>query len=143
MKNMKKSPKSAKPTTITATTPKNVKEYLARVPPSSRGAFLKLRQVVRSAAPPDAIEELSYGILAIRQKKVLVWYGAFAAHCSLFPTASLIAAFAKELKDYPTSKGTIKFPRSKPIPVALVRRMVRARVAEARKARDAKQKAKS
>ena len=78
-----------------------------------------------------------------KKGKVLVWYGAFAEHCSLFPTAAVIAAFVKDLKGYPTSKGTIKFPRGKPIPVALVRRIVKARVAQAAGARDAKRKTRS
>jgi uncharacterized protein YdhG (YjbR/CyaY superfamily) len=126
-----------------ATAPKTVREYLARAPASSRSAFLKLRQTIRSAVPPDAIEELSYGIPAFRRGKVLVWYGAFAEHCSLFPSASVVAAFAQDLKAYETSKGTIKFPLSKPIPVALVRRIVRARVAEVGRREDKRRKSKS
>jgi uncharacterized protein YdhG (YjbR/CyaY superfamily) len=66
---------------------------------------------------------------------MLVWYAAFANHCSLFPTAAVIQQFRKELKDFSTSKGTIQFPLDKPLPVALIKKMVKARVAqnEARK----------
>jgi len=61
---------------------------------------------------------------------VVVWYAAFANHCSFFPTAAIIEAFKKELKGYPVSKGTIRFPLDKPLPSALVKRMVKARVAQ-------------
>jgi uncharacterized protein YdhG (YjbR/CyaY superfamily) len=59
-----------------------------------------------------------------------VWYAAFSDHCSLFPTASVIKAFKKELKDYRVSKGTIHFPVDKPLPAALLKKMVKARLAE-------------
>jgi len=80
--------------------------------------------------PPDATEIISYKIPAFKHKKVLVWYAAFANHCSLFPTASVIEAFKDELSGFSTSKGTIHFPLDKPMPVELIKRMVRARVAE-------------
>jgi uncharacterized protein YdhG (YjbR/CyaY superfamily) len=59
-----------------------------------------------------------------------VWFAAFSDHCSLFPTASVIKAFKKELKDYRISKGTIQFPVDKPLPADLVKKMVKARIAE-------------
>jgi len=61
---------------------------------------------------------------------VLVWFGAFSNHCSLFPTASVIKAFKNELRDFSTSKGTIQFPIDKPLPTALVQKLVKARVAQ-------------
>jgi uncharacterized protein YdhG (YjbR/CyaY superfamily) len=80
--------------------------------------------------PREAVETISYGIPAFKDEVVLVWFAAFANHCSLFPTASVIAKFKAELKDYSTSKGTIHFPLDKPVPISLVKRIVKARVAE-------------
>jgi uncharacterized protein YdhG (YjbR/CyaY superfamily) len=61
---------------------------------------------------------------------VLVWFAAFSNHCSLFPTASVVEAFKKELSGFSTSKGTIHFPTNKPVPTALVKKLVKARVAQ-------------
>jgi uncharacterized protein YdhG (YjbR/CyaY superfamily) len=88
----------------------------------------QIRDAIRSVVPLEATEVISYKIPAFRHKKVLVWYAAFSNHCSLFPTASVIEQFKDELKGYSTSKGTIHFPLDKPMPVALIKRMVRARV---------------
>jgi uncharacterized protein YdhG (YjbR/CyaY superfamily) len=109
--------------------PKNVGEYFARVPEPARGFLSKMRASIRSAVPPEATETISYGIPAFKHKRVLVWFAAFANHCSLFPTASVIATFKNELKGFSTSKGTIHFPLEKPVPVALIRKLVKARVA--------------
>jgi uncharacterized protein YdhG (YjbR/CyaY superfamily) len=114
---------------------KTVEEYLAGVPKATRGTFKKLRAAVRSAVPRDAVETISYQIPAFKQKVVLIWFAAFANHCSLFPTASVIDDFKAELKDFSTSKGTIHFPIDKPLPTALVKRIVKARVAEGKKKR--------
>jgi uncharacterized protein YdhG (YjbR/CyaY superfamily) len=86
---------------------------------------------VRQAAPKDAVEAISYGILALKTERVLVWYAAFAKHCSLFPSASVLARFRDELKGLVVSKGTVQFPVDAPLPVGLVKKLVRARVAEA------------
>jgi uncharacterized protein YdhG (YjbR/CyaY superfamily) len=109
---------------------KTVADYRKDIPRASRKAFDRLRSCVQSAAPADAVETISYGIPALKSSKVIVWYAAFADHCSLFPTASIIAAFADELKTYRTSKGTIQFPLDRPVPVALVKKLVKARVAQ-------------
>jgi uncharacterized protein YdhG (YjbR/CyaY superfamily) len=110
--------------------PKNVDEYLARVSEPARSTLKKIRAAIRSAVPRQATETISYGIPAFRHKKVLVWFAAFSDHCSLFPTASVIEAFKKELKGFTISKGTIQFPTNKPLPAALVRKMVKARIAQ-------------
>lgn len=112
-------------------TPKTVDEYLASVPENSRAAFTKLRAAVRSAVPSQAAETISYGIPAFKEGKVLVWFAAFARHCSLFPTAAVIAEFQEELKDFSTSKGTVLFPNDKPLPIALIKKLVKARAAQA------------
>ena|SRR2546425_12411727 len=110
--------------------PKNVDEYLAGVPEPARSTLNKIRAAIRSAAPPEAAETISYGMPAFKYKGVLVWFAAFAKHCSLFPTASVIEMFKNELKGFATSKGTIQFPTDKPLPAALVKKMVKARVAQ-------------
>src|SRR2546423_14332529 len=106
---------------------KTVDDYLARVPEPARGTLMKIRAAIRSAAPAGTIEVISYGIPAFRHKEVLVWYADFAKHCSFFPTGAVIEAFKGELKGLATSKGTIQFPTDKPLPAALVKKMVRAR----------------
>jgi uncharacterized protein YdhG (YjbR/CyaY superfamily) len=110
--------------------PKNVDEYLAGVPEPARGTLSKIRAAIRSAVPPEATEAISYGMPMFKYKGPLVWFAAFSNHCSLFPTASVIEAFKNELKGFSTSKGTIHFPTDKPLPIALVKKLVKARVAQ-------------
>lgn len=113
--------------------PKTVEEYLARVPESSRRTFLELRAVIRSAVPKDAVETISYRIPAFKHKQMLVWFGAFSEHCSLFPTSSVIEAYKNDLKDFFVSKGTVQFPIDQPLPTALIKKLVKARVAQVEK----------
>lgn len=108
--------------------PKSVDEYLAGIPEPARSTLSKIRAAIRSAVPSEATEILSYGVPAFKHKKILVWYAAFSNHCSLFPTASVIEAFKDDLKGFSTLKGTIQFPIDKPLPTALVRKMVKMRV---------------
>ena len=89
-----------------------------------------MRAAIRSAVPKDALEIISYGIPAFKQKRILVWYAAFSNHCSLFPTAAIIDKFKRDLKPFSTSKGTIHFPTNKPLPTALIKKLVIARVAQ-------------
>src|SRR3989454_9807965 len=110
--------------------PKNVDEYLAGVPQPARSTLNKIRAAIRSPVPPEATETISYRIPAFKYKGVLVWFAAFSNHCSLFPTASVVEAFKNELKGFSTSKGTIHFPTDKPLPTALVKKLVKARVAQ-------------
>ncbi|MGA7858407.1 MAG: DUF1801 domain-containing protein [Terracidiphilus sp.] len=108
-----------------------VDEYLAKVPEPARGTLNKMRAMIKAAAPAEATEGLSYGMPAFRYKGALMAYAAFKDHCSVFPMqASLIDAMKDELKDYRTSKGTLQFPLDKALPAALVKKMVKARVAE-------------
>jgi uncharacterized protein YdhG (YjbR/CyaY superfamily) len=128
MKNRKSSASTSPQKTNAA--PKNIDGYLARVPEPARTTLSKLRAAIRSALPPEASETISYRIPAFKHKQVLVWFAAFSDHCSFFPTAAVIAAFKSQLKPYSTSKGTIQFPTNKPLPSALVKKMVKARLAQ-------------
>ncbi len=110
--------------------PKNVEEYLAGVPEPARSTLNKVRAAIRTAVPPGTTETISYGIPAFKHNGVLMWYAAFANHCSLFPTGAVMEAFKKELKGFATSKGTIQFSTDKPLPIALVKKLVKARVAQ-------------
>ena len=117
--------------------PKTVDEYLARVPEPAHSTLMKIRATIRTAVPAEATEALSYGIPSFKYKGTLVWYAAFAKHCSLFPTAAVIDKLKNKLKSYSISKGTIQFPVDKPLPAALVKKVMKARVAqvESKKAR--------
>ena len=108
-----------------------VKAYFARVPEPARTTLDKVRTAIRAAVPKDATEGLSYGMPAFRYKGALVAYAVFKDHCSFFPMqASLIDEMKEELAHYRTSKGTLQFALDKPLPAALVKKMVKARVAE-------------
>ena len=111
--------------------PKTIDQYLAAVSDDQRAVLEKLRKTIRAAAP-QAEECISYGLAAFRLNgKPLVGFGASAKHCAFYPmNGSTVAAFKNELKNYDTSKGTIRFPASKPLPAALVRKLVKARIAE-------------
>jgi len=110
---------------------KTVEEYLAGVPEPARSTLNKVRVVIRSVAPAETTEVISYRIPAFKSPKgMLVWYAAFSDHCSLFPTASVIGKFKEELKDFRVSKGTVHFAVDKPLPAALLKKMVKTRIAE-------------
>ena len=110
------------------------REYFAAQPPPVRKRLKAIRDIVRALAP-DAVEVFSYRIPGFKLNgKPLVWYAAFRQHTSLFPmTAAIRRANAAALKGYKTSTGTVQFPLDEPLPVALVKRLIKARIAEARK----------
>lgn len=110
---------------------KSVDGYLAALPKEQRAALERLRGIIRAAAP-EATETISYGMPAFKDHgRSLVGYAAFKRHCSFFPmNAGLITRFADELAPFSTSKGTIRFTVDRPLPKALVRKLVKARLAE-------------
>src|SRR5215472_3447235 len=110
--------------------PKNVDEYFARIAEPARSMLDEMRSAIRSVVPKEATEVISYQIPAFRHNGILAWYAAFAKHCSLFPTAAVIEDFQDELKGFTVSKGTIQFPVDKPLPVALIKKLIKARVKE-------------
>jgi uncharacterized protein YdhG (YjbR/CyaY superfamily) len=115
-----------------------VEEYLAAVPEPARSTLQKVRATIRSVVPAETTEAISYGMPAFKYKGPLVAYAAFANHCSFFGMdGDVLEEFKDELKSYSTSKGTIRFPPDKPLPAALIKKLVKARVArnEAKKKR--------
>jgi uncharacterized protein YdhG (YjbR/CyaY superfamily) len=111
--------------------PKTIDEYLASVKADHRQALEKLRQTIRAVAPK--VEEcISYGIPAFRLNgRSLVFFGAWPNHCSFYPGSSAtLKKFQDDLKDFETSKGTIRFTPDKPLPATLVKKLVKARVVE-------------
>ena len=112
----------------------SVAAYLRAVPPAPRAALQKLRKTIKAAAP-KATEAISYGIPMFKHHGMLVGYAAFKDHCSLFMSTVLAKAYKKALAPYHTAKGTIRFTAAKPLPAALVRKLVKARVAQNEAAR--------
>jgi uncharacterized protein YdhG (YjbR/CyaY superfamily) len=112
------------------TKPDTIDAYLAALSEDKRAALEKLRRDILAAAP-KAIECISYGMPAFRHEgRVLVWFGAATHHCAFYPGAWPIEACRADLAGYDTSKGTIRFPPGKPLPSRLVRKLVKARIAE-------------
>ncbi len=111
-----------------------IRAYLAAQPPKAREVLKEIRDAIRAVAP-DAVDSFSYRIPGVKlDGKALVWYAGFTHHVSLYPIGDAIRKrFAAELEGYETSKGTVRFPLDKPLPVTLVKRLVRARVEDVRK----------
>jgi uncharacterized protein YdhG (YjbR/CyaY superfamily) len=108
--------------------PETIDEYLSPITPEKRAALNRLRRTIRTAFP-RAEECISYGIPAFRlDGRVIAWFGAAAGHCSFYPGGA-VDEFKSELGDYETSKGTIRFQPEHPLPAALVRKLIKARIA--------------
>lgn len=114
---------------VSAKKAETVDDYLATVPEDARVTLEKLRKTIKAAAPM-ATEVISYQIPMYKHHGMLVGFAAFKNHCSFFPGAKPIATHKDELKAYETSKGTIRFPVGKPLPAALVKKLVKVRIAE-------------
>ncbi|HVP55403.1 MAG TPA: DUF1801 domain-containing protein [Candidatus Eisenbacteria bacterium] len=120
-----------KTTKKSAAVPKTVEEYLAATPEPHRSTLRKVRGVIQSVLPAEATEVISYRIPCVMYKGMLLGYAAFAEHCSLFGMSStLLGPLKEDLKKYSTSKGTIRFPVDKPLPPALIKKLVKAAIAE-------------
>ena len=115
----------------TKTKPRTIDAYLARANPEQRAVLEKLRQTIHAVAP--GVEEvISYGLAGFKLNgRPLVYFGAWANHCAFYPASSSLAkTFQGQLKGFETSKGTIRFTPDKPLPTALVKKLVKARIAE-------------
>jgi uncharacterized protein YdhG (YjbR/CyaY superfamily) len=111
--------------------PETIDDYLANVKPGHRKTLQKLRQTIQTAVP-TAEECISYGIPAFRvNRRLLVFFGAWANHCALYPgSAATLKNFRNELRNFQTSKGTIRFSPDKSLPAALVKKLVKMRMEE-------------
>jgi uncharacterized protein YdhG (YjbR/CyaY superfamily) len=112
-------------------TPRDTETYLAALPTDQRAALEKVRAAIKAVAP-EAVEAIAYQMPAFKYKgRPLAYFAAFRDHCSLFPASgAVIEANAAALAAYDVDKGTIRFPASKPLPAALVKKVVRARIKE-------------
>ena len=110
--------------------PASVDEYINGFSDETRNILLKLRDIIRSTAP-KAEEYIGYQIPAYKLHGSLVYFGGFKNHCSLFPASkNVLVQFKDELADYKTSTGTLQFSLSKPLPVTLIKKIIRSRVKE-------------
>lgn len=108
-----------------------IRDYLASAPEPARRMLTEIREAVRACVSAEATEVFSYGLPGFRYKGALLWYGAFKSHIGFFPgSPPMIKSLAEELRDYKTSKGSIQFPFGKSVPVALVKKIVKLRIAE-------------
>jgi uncharacterized protein YdhG (YjbR/CyaY superfamily) len=110
---------------------KTVDEYLANLPEPARSTLAKVRAAIFSALPPEAIETISYRIPAYKYKGLLVGFAVFTTHCT-FATMSppVIEAFADDLRNYETADSIVRFPHDMPLPAAMIRKIVKARIVE-------------
>jgi len=106
-----------------------IDEYIAAFPKDIQEKLEKLRQTIRKAAP-EAEEVISYQMPALKLHGILVYFAAFKNHIGFFPTASGVEAFKEELASYETTKGTVRFPLYRPLPLPLIGKIVRFRAKE-------------
>ncbi|WP_431216977.1 iron chaperone [Puia sp. P3] len=106
-----------------------VDEYISTFPPATKKALTEIRSLIQKAAP-TAEETISYNIPAFKLDGMLVWYAGYKEHIGLYPKPDVIQIFKKELTNYKLSKGTIQFPLDQPLPVSLITKIVKYRIAE-------------
>jgi uncharacterized protein YdhG (YjbR/CyaY superfamily) len=105
--------------------------YIAKAPQPARKMLEEIRALVHANAPTETTEVFSYGMPGFRYKGPLLWYGAMKHHCGFYPgSPPMIRSLSAELKKYKTTKGAIQFPYSKPVPAALVKKIVKLRAKE-------------
>ena len=107
----------------------SIDDYIAAKPFEKRDVLEKMRSAIQRAAP-KATEVISYGMPAFKQEGILVYFAAFKNHYGLYPTSSPIVIFKKELMPYKVSKGAIRFPTKKPLPIRLIQAIVKFRIIE-------------
>ena len=117
--------KKVKPAAI----PKTVDEYLATLPEDARNTLEKVRKTIKTAAPM-ATEGISYQMPMYKHHGMIIGFAAFKNHCSIFPGSKAVETYKAELESYETSKGTVRFPIDKPLPAALVKKIVKSCIAE-------------
>ena len=108
---------------------KDIDEYIATYPEEIQERLEQLRAIIQKAAP-QATEVISYGMPAFKLNGMLVWFGAHTKHIGFYPMASGIKVFKKELSIYKGAKGSVQFPIDKPLPLALITKIVKYRVKE-------------
>ena len=111
------------------TAPTNIDEYIAQFPPDVQEILQELRATIRAAAP-EAEEAISYQMPTFKLKGYLVYFAAYKKHIGFYPVPRGIEAFKEELSAYKGGKGTVQFPIDKPLPLELISKIVRYRVAE-------------
>lgn len=117
---------------------KNVDDYIKLFPKEVHPALKKMRSIIQSVVP-KAEEIISYNMPAYKQHSVLVYFAAYKNHIGLYPTSSGVRVFANYLKAYKTSKGAIQFPIDKPLPVLLIKKIVKFRMLEDKERAEAKE----
>jgi uncharacterized protein YdhG (YjbR/CyaY superfamily) len=131
MKSTQSKPVGRKTTRTEMSAEQAVAEYIAKAPEPARKLLEEIRGIVRATAPAEATEVFSYGIPGFKYKGTLLSYGAFKQHCGFFPgSPPMLKSLAPELTQYKTTRGGVQFPFGKPLPVALVKKIVRLRVTE-------------
>ena len=108
---------------------KSIDHYISTFPENVQSILKEFRKAIREVVP-EAEETISYQMPAIKLNGILVWYAAYKNHIGFYPRVSAIVAFKDKLSRYKVSKGTIQFPLNKPIPIDLIKEMVRFRVKE-------------
>ena len=108
---------------------KTVEDYMSALAPDTRAILEEVRKTIAKAAP-KAEEVISYNMPAFRLHGMLVWYAAFKNHIGLYPRASGIEVFKKELSGYKMAKGSVQFPIDEPMPLSLITKIVKYRVKE-------------
>lgn len=111
--------------------PKTIEEYIISCPDPARKRLSEMYDLIKSLVP-DAAESLKWGMPAFSYKRILVTFAGFKHHVGFYPTPSVIEAFAKELKDYHSAKGSVQFPLDAPLPTSLIKKMVAYRVKESK-----------
>jgi uncharacterized protein YdhG (YjbR/CyaY superfamily) len=111
------------------TTPRNVDEYIAAAPPETQPLLKKIRKTIRESAPQSE-EIISYGMPALKQRGILVYFAAFKKHIGLYPPIRGDEKLLRDAAPYAGAKGNLQFPLAQPIPYGLIRRVVKNRLME-------------